>query len=88
MPYDDNGHGTHVAGIVGGNGYDSYGEKAGIAPGASLVVLKVLDANGNGSIGSVIAAMNWIATNAAAYNIRVVNLSIGARITESYGPIR
>jgi serine protease AprX len=84
MPYDDNGHGTHVAGVVGGNGYDSYGEKAGIAPGASLVVLKVLDANGNGSIGSVIAAMNWIATNAATYNIRVVNLSIGARITESY----
>ena len=34
-PYDDNGHGTHVAGIIGGNGYDSNGEKAGIAPEAS-----------------------------------------------------
>ena len=33
QPYDDNGHGTHVAGVVGGNGYDSFGEKAGIAPG-------------------------------------------------------
>ena len=44
QPYDDNGHGTHVAGIIAGNGYDSHGEKAGIAPDASLVSLKVLDA--------------------------------------------
>ena len=44
LPYDDNGHGSHVAGIIAGNGYDSNGEKAGIAPGASLVSLKVLDA--------------------------------------------
>ena len=84
LPYDDNGHGTHVAGIISGNGYDSNGEKAGIAPGASLIVLKVLDANGNGTIGNVIAAMGWIVNNAAAYNIRVVNLSIGARVSESY----
>src|SRR6185503_21009523 len=45
QPYDDNGHGTHVAGIIAGNGYDSNGEKAGTAPGASIVSLKVLDAN-------------------------------------------
>lgn len=84
MPYDDHGHGSHVAGIIAGNGYDSANQKAGVAPGAHLVVLKVLDANGAGSIGNVIAAMNWIVTNATAYNIRVVNLSIGARIGESY----
>ncbi len=84
LPYDDNGHGSHVAGIIAGNGYDSLTQKAGIAPGASLVVLKVLDQNGGGSIGNVIAAMSWVAANAAAYNIRVVNLSIGARIAESY----
>jgi len=84
LPYDDNGHGSHVAGIIGGNGYDSLTQKAGIAPGASLVALKVLDRNGAGSIGNVIAAMNWVASNAAAYNIRVVNLSIGARVAESY----
>lgn len=83
-PYDDNGHGSHVAGILAGNGNDSNSQKAGVAPGAHLVVLKVLDANGSGSIGNVIAAMNWIATNATTYNIRVVNLSIGARIGESY----
>ena len=48
LPYDDNGHGSHVAGIIAGNGYDSNGQKAGIAPDASLVSLKVLDANGQG----------------------------------------
>jgi subtilisin family serine protease len=84
LPYDDNGHGTHVAGIIGGNGYDSRGEKAGIAPDASLISLKVLDQEGKGTISSIIAALGWVANNSAAYNIRVVNLSIGARITESY----
>ncbi len=84
-PYDDNGHGTHVSGIIGGNGYDSLlGEKAGIAPKASIISLKVLDANGLGTISSMIAAMNWVAQNHQAYNIRVVNMSVGARITESY----
>ena len=84
-PYDDNGHGTHVAGIIGGNGYDSnFAEKAGIAPRANIISLKVLDANGIGSISSMIAAMNWVAQNYQTYNIRVVNMSVGARITESY----
>jgi serine protease AprX len=84
LPYDDNGHGTHVAGIIAGNGYDSNGEKAGIAPNAKLVSLKVLDANGIGTISNIIAALNWVAVNGATYNIRVVNLSVGARVTESY----
>jgi serine protease AprX len=84
LPYDDNGHGSHVAGTIAGNGYDSAGEKAGIAPGASLIVLKVLDANGQGSISRLIAALNWIASNRTAYNIRVVNMSVGAGVSESY----
>jgi serine protease AprX len=83
-PYDDHGHGTHVAGIIAGNGYDSNGQKAGAAPAASLVSLKVLDANGNGTISSAIAALDWVLANHAAYNIRVVNLSVGAAIHESY----
>src|SRR6185436_525224 len=82
-PYDDNGHGSHVAGIIAGNGYDSRsdtaGSKSGIAPGASLVSLKVLDANGVGTISNIIAALNH-----KTYNIRVVNVSVGARISESY----
>ncbi len=84
LPYDDNGHGSHVAGIILGNGYDSLGEKSGIAPGASLVSLKVLDANGGGTISNIIAALNWVAANARTYNIRVVNMSVGAGIYESY----
>jgi serine protease AprX len=84
LPYDDNGHGTHVSGIIAGNGLDSLGEKAGSAPGASIVSLKVLDANGNGSISRLIAALDWVAANYKTYNIRVVNMSVGAGIYESY----
>jgi serine protease AprX len=83
-PYDDNGHGTHVAGIIAGNGYDSDGQKGGAAPDASLVSLKVLDANGNGTISTIIAALDWVLANHSAYNIRVVNLSVGAAVHESY----
>src|SRR5580765_6880359 len=84
LPYDDNGHGSHVAGIIAGNGKDSYGEKTGIAPKATLVSLKVLDANGQGTISNIIAALGWVARNAKTYNIRVINMSVGARISESY----
>jgi serine protease AprX len=83
-PYDDQGHGTHVSGIIAGNGADSFGQKAGVAPDASLVSLKVLDANGQGTISSIIAALDWVLANHVAYNIRVVNMSVGAGITESY----
>ena len=83
-PYDDNGHGSHVAGTIAGNGYDSRGEKAGIAPEASIISLKVLDATGRGTIGGIIAALNWVAENAAAYNIRIVSMSVGAAVRESY----
>jgi len=83
-PYDDNGHGSHVAGTILGNGYDSKGEKAGIAPAASLVSLKVLDRNGQGTISNIIAALNWVVANYKTYNVRVVNLSVGAVIRESY----
>jgi serine protease AprX len=84
LPYDDNGHGSHVAGIIAGNGTDSRGEKSGIAPGASLISLKVLNAAGQGTISNIIAALGWVAANAQTYNIRVVNMSVGAGIFESY----
>jgi serine protease AprX len=83
-PYDDNGHGTHVAGIVAGNGFDTLGARAGIAPDAHLVSLKVLDQNGGGVISNVIAALDWVLKNRTTYNIRVINLSVGAAVTESY----
>src|SRR5439155_795323 len=83
QPYDDNGHGTHVAGIIAGNGYDSGGRKAGAAPEASLIALKVLDANGNGTVSNIIAALDWVLANHTKYNIRVVNMSVGSSIHES-----
>jgi serine protease AprX len=83
-PYDDNGHGTHVSGIIAGNGYDTSGSRAGMAPAANIVSLKVLDANASGIISNVIAALNWVVANRSTYNVRVVNLSVGAAVTESY----
>src|SRR6185295_15547024 len=59
-PYDDYGHGTHVAGIIAGNGYDSSGARTGIAPGAHLVAVKALDASGQGRISGVIAALGYV----------------------------
>jgi serine protease AprX len=84
LPYDDNGHGTHVSGVIAGNGFDSRGEKSGMAPDAAIVSLKVLDANGQGKVSDVIAALNWVGSNAAVYHIRIVNLSVGAAVLESY----
>jgi serine protease AprX len=84
LPYDDDGHGTHVAGVIAGNGYDSGGQKAGMAPDASIISLKVLDANGQGTIRHIIAALDWVLANRSKYNIRVVNLSVTANVTESY----
>src|SRR5262249_38672421 len=58
-PYDDNGHGTHVVGIVAGNGKGSTGLFSGVAPNADLVAVKVLDKQGAGSVSTVIAGIDW-----------------------------
>jgi serine protease AprX len=83
-PYDDYGHGSHVVGIVAGNGFDSSGARSGVAPGVRLTVLKTLNASGTGFISDVIAAFGYIAEHRGALNIRVVNLSVAAGIHESY----
>ena len=74
---DPNGHGTHVAGTIAGNGANSFGEKAGMAPGASLIALRVLGADGTGTVDGVITALAWVRDHAREQNIRVVNLSFG-----------
>ena len=83
-PYDDHGHGTHVAGIIAGNGFDSAGARSGIAPAAHLVVLKVLDKTGRGRVSNVIAALDQVLAVRARYNVRVINLSVAAAVLESY----
>jgi len=87
--YDDYGHGTHVANIIAGNGSKSNGKFTGVAPGASIVGLKVLDSRGGGTTSNVIAALDWVRENYLAYNIRIVNLSVGHPIFEKaeYDPL-
>ena len=83
-PTDDMGHGTHVAGIIAGSGFDSNGRRTGIAPRANLIALKVLDAQGHGYISDVIDAIDYAIAVRFTYNIRVINLSVAAGVFESY----
>jgi len=82
--YDPYGHGTHVAGIIAGNGNKSAGRYAGVAPQANLVDLRVLDVNGSGTDSMVIAAIQQAIALKSTYNIKVINLSLGRGISESY----
>lgn len=75
--YDDSGHGTHVAGCVGGNGYASHGVYKGMAPSCRLCIGKVLDQNGEGCIESMRRGLTWVLENQARYRIRVLNVSLG-----------
>jgi serine protease AprX len=81
---DAYGHGTHVAGIIAGSGYDSNGRRTGVAPGANLVGLKVLDGDGDGYVSDVIEAIDYAIAVKATYNIRVINLSVASGVFESY----
>src|SRR5271157_4162761 len=86
---DGYGHGTHVAGIIGGNGQDSSCPTCnvvirGIAPKVSLINLRALDNNGAGTDSTVIAAIQAAIQLKDTYNIRVINLSVGRPVYESY----
>src|SRR6185295_10518986 len=75
---------THVAGIIAGDGHDSGGKRRGLAPGATLLVEKVLDASGQGYISNVIAAIDYAIANKNPLRLRVINLSVAAGVYESY----
>jgi len=76
-PYDDCGHGTHVAGCLAGDGYLSEGRFCGVAPACHLIIGKILDKKGSGSIDTMISAIQWILDNKKKYNIKILNISIG-----------
>ena len=77
ISYDDNGHGTHVAGILCGSGQLSGGRYRGLAPGARLVVGKVLDENGDGSTEAMLQGLDWVMALREQYRIRILNISVG-----------
>jgi len=86
---DQYGHGSHVAGVIGGNGNNSTGSNyfytfEGIAPNVNLINLRVLDQNGVGTDSQVIAAIQMAIQLKRTYNIRVINLSLGRPVYESY----
>ena len=78
------GHGTHVAGIIAGNGSDSGGLYTGVAPQANLISLKIADGTGMAYESDVVKALQWVYDNSASYNIRVVNLSLNSTVQMTY----
>ena len=87
---DKFGHGTHVAGLIGGTGANSgtangyAATYAGMAPNVNLINLRVLDQNGLGTDSQVIAAIQEAITLKSTYNIRVISMSLGRPVFESY----
>ena len=77
-PYDDNGHGTHISAIIGGDGEASEGLYQGVAPGCHLISVKVLDSKGGGYASDVLAGLKWIREQKDYLGIRVVNISVGS----------
>jgi len=82
--YDDNGHGTHVAGCIASNGSMSHSLYKGTAPEANLIGVKVLDKNGDGSLSTVIRGIQWCISNKNKLGIRIINLSLGAEAIQVY----
>jgi serine protease AprX len=81
---DPGGHGTHVAGIIAGNGTDSAGGYEGIAPEANLIDVRVLNEGGTASMSTVIGGIQWVVNHKSAYNIRVLNISLGTPASVNY----
>lgn len=76
--YDDNGHGTFVAGVCAGNGALSGGKYMGFAPKANIYSLKALDSKGEAFSNKILNAMQWVYENHKKYKIKVVCMSFGS----------
>jgi subtilisin len=79
IPPDSHGHGTHVAGTVAANGTSGV---VGVSPGTPIYAVRVFGTDGSGAISNVICGLNWVAKNAEALNIKVVNMSLGGEGTD------
>ena len=83
IPYDDNGHGTHVAGDAAGSGMIDE-RFAGPAKDAQIFSMKVLGENGSGRTSDIVKALQFAVENKDALNIRVINMSLGHTATKDY----
>ena len=77
LMYDDNGHGTHICGIICGSGEMSGGKMKGMAPQSRLVVGKVLDKKGDGQAQHMMEGLDWILESRERFGIKVLNISVG-----------
>lgn len=85
--YDDNGHGTFVAGVCAGCGAMSGFKFSGVAPKAEIVSLKALNADGESGANKIISAMEWVYDNYKKQNIKVVCMSFGSEPLGHNDPI-
>jgi serine protease AprX len=81
-PFDDYGHGTHIAGLIASSGASSHGTFQGVAPDVHVVGLKVLDEDGHGFTSNVIKAIEYVTANRRLLNVQIINLSLGHPIFE------
>lgn len=88
FPYDDNGHGTFVAGVAAGNGLLSGGKIEGAAPCAGLVGIKVISASGETGTFKILEGMQWLYDRFRELNIKVVCMSFGADPVASADPLK
>ncbi len=87
IPYDDNGHGTFVAGVCAGSGLCSRGEICGSAPKSTVISVKVMNSEGEGGAFKVLEGMQWVLDNALKYNIKVCCMSFGSDIIYPNDPL-
>jgi len=81
---DNNGHGTHITGIIASSLADADGKYNGIAPDVNMLSVRAFDADGKSSYSKVLDSLNWIYQNRYRYKIRVVNMSLGADVDSYY----
>lgn len=83
-PYDDNGHGTHVAGDAAGNGFMGKGKYKGPAPEAGIVGIKVFDREGNGFDSMIIKGIEWCIAHRRRLGLRILSMSFGGPADTPY----